>query len=202
MEKVKLTKGELKKQKEELQRFTRYLPTLQLKKQQLRFEISKIDHTVKDISTETDSLIKNVSNWVDVFAEEVNIDQLLKVEGIKTETGNVAGIDIPVFVDVELKEEEYDLLLTPLWVDKALEVCKDIIDLNAKLLVHKKQRNILQEELRITTQRVNLFEKIKIPEAKENIRVINIYLGDLQIAEIVRGKIAKAKLERKNDYYQ
>jgi V/A-type H+-transporting ATPase subunit D len=43
---------------------------------------------------------------------------------------------------------------------------------------------------------VNLFEKVKIPEAKENIRVIKIYLGDQQIAAVVRGKIAKNKIRR------
>ena len=67
------------------------------------------------------------------------------------------------------------------------------------MLVYHKQMEILKEELRITTQRVNLFEKVKIPESKENIRIIQIYLGELQTAGVVRGKIAKAKLERKKE---
>ena len=57
----------------------------------------------------------------------------------------------------------------------------------------------MKEHIRITNQIVNLFEKIKIPQAKENIRVIQIYLGELQTAEVVRGKIAKGKLERKKE---
>ena len=36
---------------------------------------------------------------------------------------------------------------------------------------------------------------MKIPEAKENIRVIQVYLGDQQTASVVRGKISKKKLE-------
>ena len=39
---IKLTKNELKKQKENLKQFERYLPTLQLKKQQLQSVIMKI----------------------------------------------------------------------------------------------------------------------------------------------------------------
>lgn len=55
--------------------------------------------------------------------------------------------------------------------------------------------SFLEQELRSTAQRVNLFEKVKIPEAKENIRVIGIYLGDQQTSAVVRGKIAKKKLQ-------
>jgi V/A-type H+-transporting ATPase subunit D len=49
--------------------------------------------------------------------------------------------------------------------------------------------------LRIVTQRVNLFEKVKIPESKENIRRINIYIGDQQTNSVGRSKIAKKKCE-------
>ena len=45
-----------------------------------------------------------------------------------------------------------------------------------------------------TTQRVNLFEKVKIPEAKEAIRIIRIKLGDEMTAAVGRAKIAKNKL--------
>jgi V/A-type H+-transporting ATPase subunit D len=56
------------------------------------------------------------------------------------------------------------------------------------------QHSRLRDELRTTSQRVNLFEKVKIPETGENIRTIQIYLGDEQTAAVVRGKIAKARL--------
>jgi len=57
-----------------------------------------------------------------------------------------------------------------------------------------RQRELLAQELRITSQRVNLFEKVKIPEARNNIRMIRIYLGDQQTAAVVRGKMSKSKL--------
>ena len=47
----------------------------------------------------------------------------------------------------------------------------------------------------MTTQRVNLFEKVKIPECRENIRRIGIYLGDMDTSAVVRSKIAKSKLQ-------
>ena len=81
----------------------------------------------------------------------------------------------------------------PLWVDEALLRMREIARLNVLIQTLKKQSELLNRELRLTSQRVNLFEKVKIPEAKENIRVIEIYLGDQQTSAVVRGKIAKQK---------
>lgn len=200
MAKIRLTKNELKKQREDLKRFERYLPMLQLKKKQLQFEISKIHGVIKEVAEEIGHLRKEVIVWVDVFAEKVPLEEFCSLTAIKTSQGNVAGVDLPVFEGVEFTEKTYDLLLTPLWVDKAIEVIKEMMTKKAKLLVLHKQLDILKEELRITTQRVNLFEKIKIPQAEENIRVIQIYLGELQTAEVVRGKIAKAKIESRKNF--
>ncbi len=197
MIKISLTKHELKRQKESLKRFHRYLPMLQLKKKQLQLEIIKVHQAIRSVAQQIDSLRNLVIAWVDVFGQEVSFDEILKIRSIKTEEGNVAGIDIPLFVGVEFEEKPYDLLLTPLWVDKAISVLKETLTLKAKILIYHKQVDILKEELRIATQRVNLFEKIKIPQAQESIRVIQIYLGELQTAAVVRGKIAKNKIEKR-----
>ncbi len=199
MAKIRLTKNELKRQKEDLKRYRRYLPMLQLKKKQLQLEIIKVHQAIRNTSSEVNNLRNRVIKWVDVFAEKISIEELCKLEKINTEEGNVAGIDIPVFLKVEFSRKPYDFLLTPLWVDKAVFIEKEILTLKAKLFIYHKQVAILREELRIATQRVNLFEKVKIPEARETIRVIQIHLGELQTAEVVRGKIAKAKIERRKE---
>ncbi len=66
-----------------------------------------------------------------------------------------------------------------------------------KIATLEKQVELLGRELRVTSQRVNLFEKVKIPDTKNNIRKIQIYLGDQQTAAVVRGKISKRKLVNK-----
>ena len=197
MAKIRLTKNELKKQKEDLKRYRRYLPMLQLKKKQLQLEIIKVHQAIQNTSSQVNNLRNSVLKWVDVFAEKISIEELCKLEKINTEGGNVAGIDIPVFLNVEFTQKPPNFLLTPLWVDKAVAAEKETLTLKAKLLIYHKQIDVLKEESRIVTQRVNLFEKVKIPEARETIRVIQIHLGELQTAEVVRGKIAKAKIERR-----
>ncbi len=199
MAKLKLTKNELKNQKEDLKRYLRYLPMLQLKKKQLQLEIIKVHLAIQKTSREMEDSRNKVVKWVDVFAEDLSLREVCGLSRIKTETGNVAGIELPIFLGVEFNRKPYDLLLTPLWVDKGLEAQREIISLKAKQAIYHQQLDILKEELRIATQRVNLFEKVKIPEAEEIIQVIQVHLGELQTAEVVRGKIAKAKIERRKE---
>jgi len=199
MAKLKLTKNELKRQKELLKRFNRYLPTLKLKKQQLQMEISRIQQQIESLTHQISMLKKKVYEWVDVFAQPISFEKIFSAGRIVTETGNIAGIDIPVFSSVVFEEHEYDLMDTPLWVDAGVKALKEMTQLHARLSVVFQQQKILQEELRITVQRVNLFEKVKIPQTRENIRLIRITLGDLQTAAVVRGKIAKTKIDRKRE---
>jgi len=60
------------------------------------------------------------------------------------------------------------------------------------------QVRLLEAELRSTTQRVNLFEKVKIPETEENIKKISIYMADQQVNAVVRSKISKRKVAIRN----
>lgn len=194
MAKIKLTKNELKRQKDDLKRFNRYLPTLLLKKQQLQFEIQSIEAKHRERFAEQKNIEQAILKWVHVFGEDPGIKDLVKLKQVITESGNVAGIDIPIFKSAEFEDISYDLFLMPLWIDRAVEELKRINGIIAELRILEKQMDLLKEELRITSQRVNLFEKVKIPEARHNIRVIQIYMGDQQTAAVVRGKIAKNKI--------
>jgi len=194
--KIKFTKNELKRQKDALKRFLRYLPTLMLKKQQLQMEIRKIEAQAAEFRRNRELRFQDILSWIAVFGEEVGFSELLTVTSLDTETGNIAGVDIPVFQDIRFEIAPYDLFKLPLWVDKAIDKVKELASLEARINILAKQAELLGEELRITSQRVNLFEKVKIPETRENIRMIQIYLGDEQTAAVVRGKIAKKKLVR------
>ncbi len=196
MPKIKFTKNELKKQKDELKRFERYLPTLVLKKQLLQMEIRQVEVQIKDKSMERENMFGELMCWVHVFGEEMNLAELVKVKEANLSSTNIAGVDIPVFRGIVYENIPYDLMVYPLWVDAGIKKLKEIVSTDMELSVLKKQADLLGDELRVTTQRVNLFEKVKIPETKENIRSINIFLGDQQTAAVVRGKMSKSKLVR------
>ncbi|GHV76865.1 ATP synthase subunit D [Spirochaetia bacterium] len=197
MAKIKLTKNELKKQKDSLKMYKRYLPTLMLKKQQLQMEIRTTELRIKELMEQKNSLDETFKTWVGVFSETgVFTTDILKVTSIRTSQGNIAGVNIPIFEGADFVLAPYDLVRKPLWLDLAAEKMKQVILLDLEALVLEEQRKLLDHELRVTTQRVNLFEKIKIPETKGNIKKIGVYLGDQQTAAVVRGKIAKRGMER------
>jgi V/A-type H+-transporting ATPase subunit D len=195
--KIKLTKNELKKQKDSLKMFQRYLPTLMLKKQQLQAEIRTTELRIKEREEERNRLTETFQAWIAVFGETgVFTPGLLKITSVKTGEGNIAGVVIPLFEGADFTVETYDLARTPLWLDAAVDRMKQVLLLDLEIETLEEQRRRLDHELRVTTQRVNLFEKIKIPETKGNIKKIQVYLGDQQTSAVVRGKIAKRGLAR------
>ncbi len=196
MAKIKLTKGELKRQRDALKQFQRYLPTLQLKKQQLQLEILQQNITLQGLKQTLIKKRQAILLWAGLLAEpQVEIKLFLKTEKTVIHQKNIAGVDIPVFERLDFGEKGYDLFMMPLWLDAAILALREVIVLNKEILVHQEGVNILRYELRITTQRVNLFEKVKIPSAQENIRLIKIYIGDQMANAVGRSKIAKRKIE-------
>jgi V/A-type H+-transporting ATPase subunit D len=201
MAKIKLTKNELKRQKDALKMYLRYLPTLQLKKQQLQVEIHAMEARRLDLAAARETLERELRAWIAVFGESEALygpsgAPLLSARAVRAAAGNIAGVEIPLFEGVDFQLEEYDLFSVPLWVDAALDRIRKVLALELEMKVLDEQVRRLAAELRTTTQRVNLFEKVKIPESEQSIKSIRIFLGDQQTAQVVRGKIAKRKVER------
>ncbi|MBE6894316.1 MAG: V-type ATP synthase subunit D [Ruminococcaceae bacterium] len=199
MAKIKLTKNELKVQKDALKMYRRYLPTLTLKKQQLQAEIRTIEAKAKAVRTEKEELEKGFRSWIAVFCEkEAFPDGIITVSNIRKGMGNIAGVAIPTYEGADFSRGDYDLYETPLWVDIAANHMEKAMSLDLEAEVLDEQVRLLEAELRSTTQRVNLFEKVKIPETEENIKKISIYMADQQVNAVVRSKISKRKVAIRN----
>ena len=196
MAKIKLTKNELKNQKDALKMYKRYLPTLMLKKQQLQSEIRTIDAKAKEVRNARAALVQEFNAWIAVFGEqEAFTPDMVSVKNIKKGYGNIAGVTIPIYEGADFSRGDYDLYEAPLWIDMAADRMEEALSLDLEAEVLDEQVRLLSQELRTTTQRVNLFEKVKIPETKANIKKITVYLGDEQVAAVVRSKISKKKLQ-------
>jgi V/A-type H+-transporting ATPase subunit D len=195
MAKIKLTKNELKAQRDALKRFERYLPTLQLKKQQLQLEVRLVREVLRHLDAEEETFREQLEEWIKILdpTRREQLEQLLVVERLDTGVRNIAGIDTPTFEGVTFRKIPYDLYATPPWYDEVLSAAKKLVEFSLRRSIVEEQLRLVEQELRVVTQRVNLFEKVKIPEAKENIRRIQIYLGDQQTNAVGRAKIAKEK---------
>ncbi len=198
--KIKLTKSELKVQKDALKMYRRYLPTLTLKKQQLQSEIRSIEAKANAVRQAKLALEQGFSDWIAVFSERDAFPPgVITVSNVRKGRGNIAGVEIPTFEGADFSRGDYDLYTTPLWVDVAANHMERAMSLALEAEVLDEQVRLLSAELLSTTQRVNLFEKVKIPEALENIRRISITLADQQVSAVVRSKISKRKLDQRSD---
>lgn len=193
MAKIKYTKNELKAQRDALARFRRYLPTLQLKKQQLQMELRGLDAQIAAKRAEEEAARADLAAWVKLFSEPFDFTPFIQVKDIVRSFGNIAGVAIPIFGTISFADETPDLFETPAWVDGGIALLRQLIRLRVERQIVEEQHRLLADELRTTSQRVNLFEKVKIPECRENIRVIRIFMGDQQTAAVARSKIAKGK---------
>ena len=194
MAKIKLTKTELKAQTDALKRFQRFLPMLQLKKQQLQGEIAGIVQKAEETTARERAVRDDLDRWVGLFAtDEELLAGLVKVKSVNTGMANVAGVTIPTFESIETDVKEVNAWSTPAWVDNAVDTTTQILSLQCERSIYQEQKALIEKELQLTSQRVNLFEKVKIPECREAIRKIKIAIGDEQTAAVTRGKIAKGR---------
>lgn len=196
MAKITFTKTELKSQQDALKQFVRFLPTLQLKKQQLQMEVRLSTEELERNLAEQKELVDRMSSFLELFSSDAEVaffEGLVRVRRVLTGEENIAGIAIPTFDRVEFEPADWDLFDTEWYVDDAVQALKDAVSLREAYKVLEEQHRLLSAELRSTSQRVNLFEKVKIPECKENIRRIRIMLGDLDTSAVARSKIAKKK---------
>ncbi|MBJ2356317.1 V-type ATP synthase subunit D, partial [Sphaerochaeta sp. S2] len=161
---VKLTKNEQKLQKDRLKQYQRYLPTLQLKKQQLQMVIRQISAEVASLKKKQEALVQDMQTWIAVyhentaFASELKVEKLIKIDKVVKAKGNIAGVTIPVFKELTFVPISYNLADYPLWVDKGLECLRDLARYDALIATLEQQVRLLEKELRTTSQRVNLFE--------------------------------------------
>jgi V/A-type H+-transporting ATPase subunit D len=194
--KVKLTRPELKRHRDRLTRFQRYLPMLKLKQQQLQMTLREIARRRREAEKAADEAAQTVQRYASVLADLAGIPvrEYARPEEIQTSRRNIAGVEVPVFEGVTFPKAEYSLFGTPAWVDQALADLREQNRRQAALDVLREEEAILQGELGRTVQRVNLFEKVMIPQSREAIRRIRIKLGDEMTAGVGRAKIAKTKL--------
>jgi len=193
MAKLKKTKNELKAQREALRRYHRFLPTLELKKQQLQREVRRAEAALRERARQEEALLERLRPWVKLLSSLPDLASYVRLEALDQETANIAGVTVPVLTGLRFASPAIDYFETPAWLEDAIAVLSELTSVRVGQRVLDRQKELLGEELRITAQRVNLFEKVMIPQAEDNIRIIRIALGDAQTAAVARAKLAKGK---------
>jgi V/A-type H+-transporting ATPase subunit D len=197
MARLALSKSSLSVQNRRLKTFERYLPSLDLKRRQLIAERAKAARAIKATEEEIAALRHKVEEGLPMGSyEEVNIESLVHIARLELGEENVMGVRLPLVSEVELKRADYALLAKPEWVDNFAWRMEAMLQLRVRIQVERQRLVLLDEAVRTITQRVNLFDKVLIPQARDNIRRIQIFLADGERAAVVRAKIAKGKRAR------
>jgi V/A-type H+-transporting ATPase subunit D len=197
---VKFTKTQLRVEQLKLDRLRKYLPTLQLKKAMLQLEVNQSQSEIEALIGQFAMSQEKVGKYSALFTERSATDlfSAVKVRQVERSHENVAGVDIPNFEKVLFESAAYSLFDTPLWFESAILGIKELITVREKIKIAEEKKRALEKELREVSIRVNLFEKILIPRALENIKKIKIFLGDQQLAAVSQAKVAKKKILLRN----
>jgi V/A-type H+-transporting ATPase subunit D len=200
MAKLKLSKHSLHEQQEQLKLYQRLLPSLDLKRRQLTMEVKKAQKDYAAAQAAVDALETQIGEELPMLADkEFRLGGLVQIKSYKVIEKNVVGVKLPFLDSIECTVTDYSRLATPPWVDTLVQRLKDAAEQRMHAEIADKRQRILQIQVRRITQRVNLFEKILIPTAKQNIQKIRIFLGDAERASVVTSKLAKKKQQQQRE---
>ncbi len=194
MARLQLNKSSLAREQTQLKSYERFLPSLDLKRQQLMAERAKAREDVKRLEDEVSDLAQQVGAKLPMLAQKgIDLDGLVQLTDYKVKEVNVVGVKMPALDRIEVSVRPYSRLAKPHWVDAAAQLLHDMIEARLRVKVAEERVKIFDKAVATITQRVNLFEKVLIPRAKANIKKIRIYLSDEQMQAVVRSKISKRK---------
>jgi V/A-type H+-transporting ATPase subunit D len=194
---VALSKSSLQQQRNKLRLFERFLPSLELKRQQLTAEYKKAQEALGEAERGVDQASRSLPDLLPILGSTpMQLPGLLRIRRVDVAEENVLGLRLPTLRAVEFDEAEYSLLATPVWFDDLMVCLKEVATYRLRLQVFRERVARMQGAVRRVSQRVNLFEKVLIPNAKRDIARIQIFLSDVERAAVVTSKIAKGKRAR------
>ncbi len=196
MARLSLNKSSLTRQKRQLNSYEQFLPSLDMKRKQLIVELGKARSDLAALRRKLEALDPEIAETLPMLADErIDLTDMVVVKTVELREQNVMGARIPFLSRVDIRVREYAFLGKPHWVDRLVDYLQRALELRIRTQVAQRRLRLLDEALRMITQRVNLFDKVLIPRTKANIKKIEIYLSDADRAGVVRAKIAKRKKE-------
>lgn len=194
MARLQLNKSSLARELGQLRRFERFLPSLDLKRQQLMGERAKARAEVRALSEAVDSLAAEVGRTVPMLGHTgIDLTGLVRLTDYRVGTENVVGTRLPVLERIEVAVRPYDPMIRPHWVDDVARLLHDMLEARLRVQIARQRVAALDAAVTVVTQRVNLFDKVLIPTARANIKKIRVHLSDSDMSAVVRSKIAKRK---------
>ncbi|MEE4659495.1 MAG: V-type ATP synthase subunit D [Halieaceae bacterium] len=194
MAKLALNKSSLSREKQRRSSYERYLPSLEMKQKQLLAERKKAQQILAEHETRIESVEADIARRLPMLTvQSIDLTDLVRVEDVHLDEENLLGTKLPRLQAVSCVVAEFGLLARPHWFDDTAMALQEVVRLKLERQVMRIRVARLEAAARTITQRVNLFSKVLIPEATENIKRIGLFLSDQERAGVVRSKLAKQK---------
>ncbi len=151
------------------------LPTLKSKEAALRLEVRKITAEIELLKEEYQKLVKENQNYNGFWTE---FPEIVKIKKINSELKNIAGVKVNILSNIDFAIENVSLFNMPSWIRLAISMFERLMTIQVKIEMTEERLNALAYARKKTTQKVNLYEKVQIPEYKTAIIKIKRYMED------------------------
>ncbi len=187
----KISQQRLKKQ---LDIRLRALPTLQSKEAALRVEVKNAKDRMNELEQQLNEQMKTYEDMVRLWSE---FDKdLVTVREVKLSSKKIAGTKTPVLEDVEFDIKDFSLYNKPSWFLEGVQVLESMARIGIEREVFRQKMHLLDYARKKTTQKVNLYEKVQIPEYQDAINKIKRFLEDQENLSKSAQKIVKKRHEQ------
>lgn len=195
-ERIKLNKVSLRTQKQKLAMYQRFLPALEARKQQFLMQLAVVRKQIAEQEARLKGIMQEITTWSALYGDMGPLLRyFIEIREIKSSIRNVAGLKVPQFQGVEFSDPPYSYFATPLSFEEVLRQSRDAIECREAIRMLREGEQVLFEGFRKTSQRINLYEQRLIPDCREAIRKIVVYLQDQQAAAVGVAKVAKRLTE-------
>ena len=194
MPRLQLSKSSLSREGANLKTYKQFLPSLDLKRQELMIQRAKADKALAQTKVDLEQITSTMAEEIPMLSnEKVDLTDLVTLKKVDLGKENIMGAHLPLLNSVEVEVRDYSFLAKPQWVEGVVAKLKELLRMQIQIQVEEERLKLLNAAVRTITQRVNLFDKVLIPRAQKNIKRIKIYLSDAERAAVVNAKLAKSK---------
>lgn len=191
--KLQFNKLFLKKVQDDFKMRSKLIPILKTKELVLRQEINKTRLHLKSSLSKLNDIETNINNDL----KKLSIDDLnhfkISIE-VETKVIKKSGVTIQCFDSLKSNWTGLDLCHWPAWYSVFIEELISLESIKQIIKYLEIEIKTLDDERRKTTCRINLYEKVHIPELKEAELKIKRYLEDIENLEKSSQKLLKKKL--------
>ena len=151
------------------------LPTLKSKEAALRLEVRKITADIDLLKEEYEMIVKENQNYNGFWTE---FPKIVKIRNIISEQKNIAGVRVAILNKIDFALEQISLFNMPSWIRLAISMFERLMTIQIRIEMTEARLNALAYARKKTTQKVNLYEKVQIPEYRMAIIKIKRYMED------------------------